>query len=340
MSEHRSVGARVTDAGPEDRVRVVGLDLARFAAIAGMVVVHAAELTTLPTSSGTQGAAADAPAVVEWVRAAATNRARLLFFLLAGVSLSLLADRGRAGTGVLLRRAGFLTALGGLLVLLGWDDVVLSFYGVLFVLAPLLLRLATPALLAVAVLCAVPAVLLFARDPEREAGLTGAALVVGEVLPLFALGLAVGRLPLLADATARRLALLGAALAAPGLVVLAAAGGLDVTEVDGPVELVSALTSTAGLALLVLGRCLALGRRTRAARWLLPAAAAGGMPLTLYAGHALLFPVIARAAELTEVESTAVALGYLIAGTAFAVTWRRRHGSGPVETAMRWTTRT
>ena len=96
--------------------------------------------------------------------AAVTNRARLLFFLLAGVSVSLLAARGRAGTSVLLRRAAFLTALGVLLALSGWDDVVLVFYGVLFVLAPLLLRLATPALLAVAVVSALPAVLLLAQD--------------------------------------------------------------------------------------------------------------------------------------------------------------------------------
>ena len=115
--------------------------------------------------------------------AAATNRARLLFFLLAGVSVSLLAARGRAGTSVLLRRAAFLTALGVILALSGWDDVVLVFYGVLFVLAPLLLRLATPALLAVAVVSALPAVLLLAQDPARVAGSTGVALVVGEVVP-------------------------------------------------------------------------------------------------------------------------------------------------------------
>lgn len=326
-------GASVPSGRPADRGRVVGLDLARFAAVAGMVVVHAGELASVGVDGG-------APRLVEWLQAAATNRARLLFFLLAGVSLSLLSARGRAGTGVLLRRAAFLTGLGALLVLLGWDDVVLVFYGVLFVLAPLLLRLPTPALLSVAVLTAVPGVLLLAADPGRQAALTGAALVVGEVVPLCALGLAAGRLPLRCAGAARRLALLGAALAAPGLVVLGLAGGLDVTDVDGPLEHVSALTSSAGLALLVLAGCLRLGTWPRAVRWSLPAAAAGGMPLTAYVGHALLLPVVGRTAALTLVETTAVAGAYLVAVTAFAVLWRSGRGPGPVESLMRWSTRT
>ena len=209
-----------------------------------------------------------------------------------------------------------------------------------FVLAPLLLRLATLALLAVAVVSALPAVLLLAQDPAREAGSTGVALVVGEVVPLFALGLAVGRRPLTGGPTTRLLALLGAALAVPGSIVLAAADGLDVTEVDGPTELVSALTSTAGLALLTLSGCLWLGRRTSAVRRLRPAVTAGGMPLTLYVVHALVFPVVARTTDLTLVEGMAVAAGYLALSTAFAVVWHRRRSSGPVETAMRRTTRT
>ena len=340
MARSASLAARDTIAGLAAPGRIIGLDLARFVAIAGMVVVHAGELVMLPASVGVGVDAGTAAGVLGWVQAAATNRARLLFFLLAGVSLSLLAGRRRAGPGVLLKRAAFLTGLGVLLALLGWNDVVLVFYGVLFVLAPLLLRLTTPALLAVAATCALPAVLLFARDPGREAGLTGAALVVGEVIPLFALGLTVGRLPLTAAPTASRLALFGVALALPGLVVLAAADGLDVTEVDGPLELTSALTSTAGLALLTLAGCVWTGKSTRAARWLLPAAAAGGMPLTLYVGHALLFPVVARTAELTLAESTTLAASYLAVGSAFATVWRRGRSSGPVELTMRWITRT
>jgi uncharacterized membrane protein YeiB len=344
MSTDRSVdrpaGGTQPHEGAARQARITGLDLARFVAIAGMVVVHGAELAELPPSSSTYLAADGAPRVLEWVPAVATNRARLLFFLLAGVSLRLLAGRHRAGTGVLLRRAAFLTALGVLLALLGWQDVVLVFYGVVFVLAPLLLRLTTRVLLAVAVISATPGVLLFVLDPAREAALTGTALVVGEVVPVFSLGLAVGRLPLLASATARALAVLGIALAVPGLVGLAAVGGLDVTEVDGPFELVSALTSSTGLALLVLAGCLRLGRSTTAMGWLMPAAAAGGMPLSLYVGHALLFPVVARTAEPTLAGGTAVAVCYLAVSTAFAVLWRRGRSSGPVEAALRWTTRT
>ena len=64
------------------------------------------------------------------------------------------------------------------------------------------------------------------------------------------------------------------------------------------------------------------------------------MPLTLYVVHALVFPVVARTTDLTLVEGMAVAAGYLALSTAFAVVWHRRRSSGPVETAMRRTTRT
>jgi uncharacterized membrane protein YeiB len=64
------------------------------------------------------------------------------------------------------------------------------------------------------------------------------------------------------------------------------------------------------------------------------------MPLTLYVGHALLFPVVARTAELTLAESTTLAASYLAVGSAFATVWRRGRSSGPVELTMRWITRT
>jgi uncharacterized membrane protein YeiB len=317
--------------------RLLGVDLARCVALAGMVLVHAQSDLVLPPLEAAAGGVdvrpPDAPYALELVQAVATNRARLLFLLLAGVGVGLLVRRGPR-TAVLLGRAAFLLALGALLLALGWSDLVLLFYAVLFLLAPLLLRLPTPALLGVAVLCAVPAVVAAALDPARDADVTGVLLVMGEALPCFSVGIAVGRTDLGDPRVVRRLAAVGALLAVPGLVLLAVRGGLDVTEVDGGWELAAATTSTTGLSLLVLAACLRLcaGVPGVALRLL---AVAGGMPLTAYVGHALLFPQIASRVQLELVAATAVAVAYLVLVVVGAQVWRRRYASGPVESVMR-----
>ncbi|KRF03474.1 hypothetical protein ASG88_21965 [Nocardioides sp. Soil777] len=111
-----------------------------------MVLAHA--------RSDLAGDAADAGASwLEVVEAVATNRNRLLFFLLAGVGVALIVRRRGVGAGVLLRRAAFVAALGAVLAVAGWSDLVLVFYGVLFVLA---VRLKDRMLLGVAVLIGGP----------------------------------------------------------------------------------------------------------------------------------------------------------------------------------------
>jgi uncharacterized membrane protein YeiB len=322
---------------PPGSSRLLGIDLARFVALAGMVLVHAQSDLVLPpleaAAGGTEVRLPAAPALLELVQAVATNRARLLFLLLAGIGVALLSRRGPR-TATLLRRAAFLFVLGVLLLALGWSDLVLLFYGVVFLLAPVLLRLQTPALLAVAALSALPAVVGTALDPAREADFTGVLLVVGEAVPCFCIGLAVGRADLRDRGVVRRLAAAGAVLAAPGLLLLAVRGGLDLTDVDGARELAAATTSTIGLCLLILAACLRLcaGRPPRALRLL---AGAGGMPLTAYVGHALLFPLLAGRAQLDLVRATAVAVTYLVVVVLGAHAWRRRYGSGPVEAVLR-----
>jgi uncharacterized membrane protein YeiB len=318
--------------------RLVGLDVARFLALAGMVLVHAQSDLVLPplerAAGGVEVPAPAAPALLELLQAVLTNRSRLLFLLLAGVGVSLLVRRRPAPAGTLLRRAGFLLALGIALLALGWTDLVLLFYAVLFVLAPLLVRLPSPVLLAVAAALTVPAAVALAVDPARSSGLTGVLLVLGEAVPLFCVGLVVGRIDLADRGRLAGVLRWGGVLAAPGLLVLAARGGLDVTDVDGPLELLAATTSTTGLCLLVLAGCCHLegGARGRVAAVL---AVPGGMPLTAYVGHALLFPVVARTATLGLGAATAIAVAYLVVLAVAAHAWRTRHASGPVEAAMR-----
>ena len=197
--------------------RLPGLDLARFLAIAGMVLVHASsDLSADPT-------AAAAP-WVEAIEAVVTNRARLLFFLLAGVGVAMLVRRRGVGARVLLRRALFLALLGALLAVAGWSDLVLVFYGILFVMAAGLIKLGNRLLLSVAVVAAVPGLSRLAVNPAADDTLTNVLLVVGEMVPLFCVGLVIGRADLTDWSTLRTIRTLGTVLALAGLAVLAFTG--------------------------------------------------------------------------------------------------------------------
>lgn len=306
-------------------LRLPGLDLARFIAVVGMVLVHARDVVAVDATQA-------APPLL-WVQAATTNRARLLFFLLAGVGVALLVRRRGPAAGVLLRRAAFLAAVGAVLAFVGWGDVVLVFYGVLFVIAVLLVRCSDRVLVAVAALVAAPGVVRLAWAPFADDTLTNVLLVLGEVVPLFCLGLVVGRHDLGRPHVLRVVAGAGLLIALPGLVLLTLTGGLDVTETQGRLEPAAALVSTAGLCLLVLAACVwAVPSGSGRARRLV---VAGSMPLSLYVGHAVVFTLVARYADLGLEAATALAIGYLGAAVLAAAWWRRRRGSGPVEALMR-----
>lgn len=310
--------------------RLPGLDLARFLAVAGMVLVHArSDLAAFPSGAGAPW--------FELVQAVAINRARLLFFLLAGVGVALLVRRRAVGSPVLLRRAAFLTALGFALAASGWSDVVLVFYGALFVLAPLLVRLGDRLLVALAVMLAVPGVLRLGMEPSADDTLTNVLLVVGEMVPLFCIGLVIRRRNLGDRSVLRAVGGVGLVLTVAGLAVLVhqrGFRGLDVARVSGPFEPAAALASTAGMCLLVVVACLRLAPAgsDRFPRLVV----AGGMPLSGYVGHALLFPLLAGATEWGLGVATGAAVAYLSLVVWVATPWRRWRGSGPVEKLMRF----
>lgn len=217
--------------------RLVGLDLARGLAILGMYSAH---VGPEPSVGGAVG----------WVMEAARGRSATLFAVLAGFTLVVLTGRprprtGRAGrqaVGGVLLRSFFLIALGYVLTALDTQVlVILSYYGVLFLLALPLYRLGAAALGAAAAASALvmPHVLyllraaaddgswsdtLIAHDPLARATasdgivelfVTGAYPVL-TYLPFIVAGMAVAKLDLRRPGVMGRVGVLGGVLAVVG----------------------------------------------------------------------------------------------------------------------------
>ncbi|MFJ3640569.1 DUF418 domain-containing protein [Streptomyces sp. NPDC090108] len=217
--------------------RLVGIDLARGLAVFGMYAAHV-------------GPDVSVGGPVGFLMEAARGRSSALFAVLAGFSLVIITGRprprtGRAGRQAVARvvvRAVLLMALGYVLTDLDTDiDVILSFYGLLFLLVVPLYRLraATLAVVAAAGALVMPQVLFVVRrsaeagdwadavvahDPlARITGTDGFVelLFTGEYpvltwLPFIVAGMAVARLELGRARVRRLLTLTGGALAVAG----------------------------------------------------------------------------------------------------------------------------
>ena len=198
--------------------RLIGIDIARGLALLGMAMVHI-------TIAGPDG---QLPA--PWVRGIVgvpVGLASVLFFVISGVSLSVISKKGSASAlpDVLRRRGTILVIFGLLLSATVWPASILEHYGVLFLLAPWLLKATARRLSIMAALSLIggPVVLLFARHLTAgvadylSAGVLewllnwSWSLVISGNFPLvvwfgfFALGLRIGRLDLAQPAIARRL---------------------------------------------------------------------------------------------------------------------------------------
>lgn len=235
--------------------RLVGVDLARALAVFGMFTVHIG-----PALSATTG-------VGSWVRYLADGHSSVLFAVLAGFSLMLLAGprepkvglAGRQAKARIVIRAVVLLALGTVLTIFYGDVIILAFYGVYFLLAlPLVrLRARTLAIVATALALVTPQ-LSFALqgvlsgpfvqnlntyDPlERLSGVGVVDLLFTGFyptitwIPFVVAGMALARLDLSATAVQWRVAALGAALtvAAYGMsLLLAGKDALRSTAEDG-----------------------------------------------------------------------------------------------------------
>jgi uncharacterized membrane protein YeiB len=217
--------------------RLIGIDLARGLAVLGMYSAHVGPEVSVGGPLG-------------FLLETARGRSSALFALLAGFSLIIITGRprprtGRAGRQAVVRiaiRAVVLLALGYALTALDTEvDVILSFYGVLFlaVLPLYRLRAATLALIAASGALILPQLLYAVRKSIEEDGwadvvvhadplarITGTDGVVellftGEYpvltwVPFLIAGMAVARLDLTRPGIRVRLALTGVALAVLG----------------------------------------------------------------------------------------------------------------------------
>ena len=338
--------------------RLGGLDLARFAAFAGMVAVN---FRVVMGAEGGSGA-------LDHLVSALEGRAAATFVVLAGIGLGLArVRRPDRATAVTLRRAAFLL-LVGLVNMTVFPADIIHYYAFYFLFGVLLLPLPGAALMGIAAgLNAVFVAMVLTL--EYDLGWDWANLTYSGIwtpagfarnlffngwhpvvpwLGFLLFGAALARLPLqrrsaqIALVAAGAVALAGAeSLAAvlagrlapvsPGLAELAATGPIPPMPLFS-VAGMGAASAAIGSCLLVAGP---LGRLGVAG----PLVAAGRQTLTLYLAHILIgmgtLEALGMLEGRTAGEAAAASLLFCLAATVFASLWSRRFRRGPVEALMR-----
>ncbi len=334
------------------RPRIRGVDLARALAIVGMLVVH------FGPTGGTDLAGR--------LYALPHGRASILFVLIAGVGVSLLAASRTTSVAdarwKLAWRAALLLPLG--LLLQDLDHrvlVILQTYGALFLIAILVLRLPDRVLLALAALLVAlgPVVFLIGRmtapDVFDRSSIAWsdplARIVVGVVasgpypLPVwaapFVLGMWIGRRDLRSARVRVALVTLGAAaaVAAPPLAsslatVLgepgAAASWHTLLDAAPHSQMPPWLLASMGSAALVLGLSLVAADALPRLTW--PLVALGQLALTVYVGHLLALHAwsgVLRSGDVSEAARNVLA--FTAVAALAATLWRAVFRRGPLE---------
>ncbi|MBA2666422.1 MAG: peptide-methionine (R)-S-oxide reductase MsrB [Trueperaceae bacterium] len=335
--------------------RIGGVDLARALAIAGMLAVHFGP-TGLSDLSGR-------------IYALSHGRASILFVLVAGVGVSLMAASRTSGLAdarlKLAFRAALLLPLGLLLQELDHRVlVILPTYGALFLVALAVLRLPDRALLTLAgVLCLLgPIVFLLgmmhapdafdrraiAWSDEPARILLGVTLSGPYPVPVWAapllVGMWIGRRDLRAPRLRGALVLVGGGVAvlAPfvGSLVAAALGEpgagpswRTLTLATPHSQMPPWLLGSIGSAAFVLGLSLTIADAFARVTW--PLVALGQLALTVYVGHLVVLHAASDLVRSRDVAEAARNVLVFVAVSAIAATvWRARFRRGPLEGAL------
>lgn len=333
-----------------DGQRLEGLDLARYVALAGMVVVN----FRLAMGVG------EGNSSLHWFAGLLEGRAAATFVVLAGLGFGLAAKLGRMSFSTISKRALFLFA-AGLLNLLIFDADILHFYGVYFILGATLLH-ASGLVLAIAVIAATIGFVGLTFMLDYEAGwdwTTFAYLDLWSVpgflrnlfyngwhpvLPwfaFFAFGMALARLDLAQKKQQLMLVLLGIAAIAASVALSSVLSG-----VMGPLSGIKPLPpgpwfvlGGVGTAMLIVGICLLAAKASpvsSVAGTLIPA---GRQTLTLYIAHIIIGMGLLEELDMLSGQTieTAflVAVIFMLSATVFAWAWSRKFRAGPLEMLMR-----
>ncbi len=315
--------------------RIVGLDLARAAALIGMLAAHVGD-------SGRRGDEANGWGWL-WV---ADGRSSAVFAVLAGVTVSLIARTDAVGgghaaarvaaRGVILIGAGFvLEGLGAPVA------VILTNLGVMLVVVTPAMGWTAQALFAAGGSVLVGGALLYQAVALGADGIPVVDTLTSRYYPVIVwagyvlVGMGIGRLSLREAVTARTLAWAGAVTAVVGYGSGALAGSSPPwEEPSGPwwASLEAHGTSPAemvgntGVAILVIGVCLLVARPTPL---YFPALAFGSMSLSVYAAQIVVIAIVGDAIvwQPSNVSFVAVTLALMTAATV----WRAAMGAGPLE---------
>lgn len=337
-----------------DRSRILGIDVARGLAMLGMVVVH------YVWADGEAGPVAALARAMD-------GRSMPLFMLLGGVGVVLVSRRAAHPDRGLVIRAVILMALG--LILHETTEriaIVLQFYGLLFLVAPLLRRLPTWALAASAVATTVVGAVTFqvVGSPRQVTSLD--VLLEGwpglrsllfdgyypffPVFGFFAVGLVVGHLDLRDRRVATGLVAVGAALwvgtwvLAEALTAVAGAAPGDeaadgsfhaarLLDGHGHSQMPVWVLSAAGTSLAVLGLSLLVAERFAGAVRSL--AVVGTMALTFYVYQALATQIFPSPTTTGPAREWASVAELYVSFVVIAELWKRRFRSGPLEALLR-----
>jgi uncharacterized membrane protein YeiB len=337
------------------RRRIPGIDLARALAILGMLMVHVG-----PTDAG---------GVAGTLYGLSHGRAAILFGLLAGVGVSLLASsRSTSPTQARVRlvwRAAVLLPLGlGLQRLDHNVFVILQDYSLLFLLGALVIGVGDRWVLVLAGTSWVVGSVgyLWGQIAWPEAFVRSAAawgdpggellhrLVLSGPYPMitwsapFLVGVWLGRRDLRARGVRLRMVAVGALVAAAahliswGLTTVLGDPGEDpgwgrLVVAEAHSQLPLWLLGATGSAVLLLGACLWLG--DAAGRWVWPMVAVGQLAFTVYVGHLLALHLENDALTADEPGPAMVlVLGFTLVAMVLATAWRAVLSRGPLEVVL------
>lgn len=348
----------MTTTTPSSSSRLQGLDVARYIAFVGMVVVN------FKIAMGAEGDGS----MLSFLTGALEGRAAATFVVLAGIGLGLSGLRGMGQTiSVTIKRALFLLVIG-LLNMLIFDADILHYYAFYFFFGVLLLPLGNRTLIAIILglnLAFVTMILTLNYDAGwnwADYTYSGFWTPEGFVRNLFfngwhpvipwlgflLFGIVLSRMKLAERAVQVKL-IIGGVLtfaAAEGISLLLSASltaidpelaTLATTEPIPPMPLYT--LAGLGAASVVVGFCLMISERL--ARWhVLPLIVpAGRQTLTLYIAHILIgmgvLEALGMLGDQTIGMSVFASLLFCAAATVYAYLWSRGLKRGPIEALMR-----